>query len=423
VALSDSLLSDELLRQLMAVGQVDVVVGLPTLDNAASVGPVVAAVHTAFSTQLKRERTVLLNFDGGSQDGTPEIVREASHVAGDTLIASRPLRTTHRISAPYHGIPGKGGALRRLFAAAELLDARAVALVDPDVTSIGPDWIARLVRPVLRGELDYVAPVFTRAPSEAPLVTQLARPLVRAAYGLRLREPLSSELGCSTTFAAHCMGQDVWSAPFLSYGIDVWLTTTALAGGFRCGQTTLGPRVQAPHATRPGLPELFRQVVGALFTCLEIHADHWLARSASQPAPGDDETGVLASDEAPDPGPLAEAFRAGVRDLEPVLARILDAETAEHVHAAAAAPVLEYPDALWAATVYQFAAAHHRALIHRDHLVQSLVPLYLGRTAAFLAHVRGLGPAALAADFEALCLEYERAKPDLVRRWSAPEGG
>ncbi len=40
----------------------------------------------------------------------------------------------------------------------------------------------------------------------------------------------SSEFGCSIRFASHCLAQDVWSSPFLSYGIDIWLATTALAG-------------------------------------------------------------------------------------------------------------------------------------------------------------------------------------------------
>ena len=41
----DSLLSDELLRHLMAVGQVDLLVGVPTLDNASTIGGVVQAVR------------------------------------------------------------------------------------------------------------------------------------------------------------------------------------------------------------------------------------------------------------------------------------------------------------------------------------------------------------------------------------------
>jgi hypothetical protein len=44
-----TILSDAALSHLMAVGQVDVLVGLPTLDHRDSVGTVVRAAHVAFS--------------------------------------------------------------------------------------------------------------------------------------------------------------------------------------------------------------------------------------------------------------------------------------------------------------------------------------------------------------------------------------
>jgi glucosylglycerate synthase len=423
VALTDgTLLSDELLRQLMAVGQVDVMVGLPTLDNAATVGGVVQAVHTAFATHLKRERTVLVNVDGGSGDATPDIVRRASFIEGETLIAPQPLRTIHRISVPYHGQPGKGGALRTLFAAAELLDAKAVAVLDPDVTRMDAEWVAALVRPVLREGFDYVSPVFPRPPTDGLLVTQLARPLVRAAYGHRVAEPLATELGCSARFAAHALTEDVWTEPWVSYGIDVWLTTTALAAGFRCVQAALGPRTQIARPERPGLPELFRQIGRALFTCLERHESFWIAQEGSRPLEMRGTLPVFGPADAPDVAPLAAAFAAGVRDLAPVLERILDEETREGVRQAASREPPVYPDGLWASTVAQSAAAYHRGVIHRDHLIQSLVPLYLGRAASFVAEVARSGADGPEADLEALCLEFERVKPEMVRRWSAQDG-
>ena len=48
----ESLLSDELLHHLMAVGHVDVLVGVPTLNNAATIRPIVKAVNQAFSRYL-----------------------------------------------------------------------------------------------------------------------------------------------------------------------------------------------------------------------------------------------------------------------------------------------------------------------------------------------------------------------------------
>ena len=130
----------------MAVGQVDVLVGLPTLNHSDSVGPVVRAAHVAFNRELARERTALVNVDGGSTDGTPDIVRDASIVDRETLVASQSLRTRHRISAPYHGVPGKAAALRTIFAAADLLQARAVVVLDPEIASVTPESVAALAR-------------------------------------------------------------------------------------------------------------------------------------------------------------------------------------------------------------------------------------------------------------------------------------
>ena len=176
-----SLISDDLLRQFIAVGQVDVIVGLPTHNNASSVTDVVRAVHQGFGKYFARERTALINLDGGSNDGTPELVRAASPEEG-VAVERQHLRTAHRVTAPYHGVPGKRAGLRTLFAAADLLQAKAVAVLAPDVTSVTPEWVASLIRPVLRGDAEFVSPVFSRHPLDAPLVTQLVRPVVHAAY-------------------------------------------------------------------------------------------------------------------------------------------------------------------------------------------------------------------------------------------------
>lgn len=122
-----TLLPDEVIRQLVAAGQADIVVGVPTLDNAATVGQVVAAAEQAAAAAVGFRRVLVFNSDGGSTDGTTDQVLRAT--AGAPVMASHSLRTIHRIVAPYHGLPGKPAALRTIVAVAELLQARAV-LVD-----------------------------------------------------------------------------------------------------------------------------------------------------------------------------------------------------------------------------------------------------------------------------------------------------
>lgn len=416
-----SILSDELLSGLMAVGQVDVLVGLPTLDHSDSVGAAVRAAHLAFNRELARERTLLLNVDGGSTDGTPDIVRDASIVERETLLASQSLRTRHRISAPYHGVPGKAAALRVVFAAADLLQARAVVVLDPEVASVSAESVAGLARPALAGGADFVSPAYARHPLDGLLVTQVVRPLFRAAYGLGLQEPLAGELGCSGRFASRCLAEAPWGSDELRPGIDLWLSGMAAVGGMAVHEVALGPRRLAARP-RPPVAGLVPKVLEALFTCLRLQEAGWTARpfagrfaAAAPPASPDGPPAI-------DPAAYAQLFRDGLAALGDLLGRALAPETLAAVRAAAAGDGLPVvPDELWSAVLLELATAHRRAAISRDHLLQAAVPLYLGRSASFAAEVGHLERGAACARLEELCLRLERRREDLVALWTAPE--
>lgn len=405
----------------MAVGQVDVLVGIPTLNNAGTIGVVVDAVHGAFSKYFPRERTLLVNSDGGSNDGTPDLVRNYSRDATGTLTVTHSLRTTHMISTPYHGVPGKGNALRQILTAADLTQAKAVAVLAADVTSVTPEWVAALVRPVTQQQFDYVAPVYLRSALDGPLVTQLVRPLIRAAYGWQVQEPQAAEFGCSSRFLAFCLEQDVWDSSLARFGIDLWVTCAALSGGFRCCQAPLGPRMTSSGVARPGFRDTFQQVVGSAFGCLNQHAAYWLGRTQAEPlavigmspagrgeAPGVDGTG------------LTRSFCTDLQNLQSVLAPILSSDTLTALNRIAATDCnqLRYPDDLWVSTVYEFLAAHHHGVMRGEHIAQALIPLYLGRAGSFLIQYASADPADVDLALESLCLQFERSKPDLVERWN-----
>ena len=151
-------------------------------------------------------------------------------------------------------------------------------------TGITPEGIAALIRPIRDQQYDYVAPVYQRHPLDGPLVTQLVRPLMRAAYGWQVREPVAPEFGCSSRFVSHCLEQDVWDSELARVGIDLWVTGEALAGGFRCCQAGLSPHPAGTRRTPFG--ELFEQVVQSAFGCLERHSSvlagpKWLRADAA----------------------------------------------------------------------------------------------------------------------------------------------
>jgi len=414
-----SILSDELLSELMAVGQVDVLVGLPTLNHSDSVGTAVRAAHVAFNRELARERTALLNVDGGSTDGTPDIVRDASIVDRETLLASQSLRTRHRISAPYHGVPGKASALRVVFAAADLLQARAVVVLDPEIASVSAESVAALARPALADGADFVSPAYARHPLQGLLVTQVVRPVFRGAYGLALQEPLAGEFGCSCRFADRCLDEPVWETDDLRLAIDLWLSGMAAGDGMKVTEVALGPRRLTPRP-RPGIAGLVPQVLDALFTCLRLQESRWTTPSRvtrlSHPV------GQPHSAEPPaeaDVTGYAALFRDRVSALADLLGRALQPSTREALDAAAAGdgvPVV--PDELWTAILLELAAAHRHGSISRDHLVRAAVPLYLGRAASFAAEVGGLGGDAAEQRLEDLCLRLERSREELVALWT-----
>src|SRR5437773_3220887 len=169
----DSFLTDDFLRQLINVGEVDILVGLPTHNNAKTVGPIVQSIQAGILRDFPRERAAIINADGGSRDGTPELVTGIS--IDDVRRASNlhALRTLHSISTKYGNSPESGVALRTILAAADLLRAKACVVMSPDSAKIDSEWMAKLVRPVYREGFDLVTPTYRRHKFEGLLMTNL----------------------------------------------------------------------------------------------------------------------------------------------------------------------------------------------------------------------------------------------------------
>ncbi len=419
-----SVLTDELVQQLVPVGQVDILVGLPTFNNAATVESVVTSIHSGLARHFPLERTVLINPDGGSDDGTPAIVRGAP-LATEEMRGSRSLRTTHRVSAPFPGLPDRSAGVRAVFAAADLLQARVIVVLSPDLANLSADWVADLTRPVWKDHLDLVLPIHPRHRFEGPLLHQLVRPLLRAAYGPRLRADLAGHFACSARFASHMYAHPLWQRDASRPALTATMVATALARDFTLGQVHLGACQWASRPGGPGLSELFQDVVGAVFEGLESSAPAWLASpSGRESVTMGTPVRFEGQEPAIDLAAMSERFIAGARDLGPLLQQILTPETHARLQAVThtGEGVRSFPDALWAHVVYEFAAAHHRAVMNREHLSQALLPLYLGRTASFINDMTAADDLATEARIEALELEFETARPYLVERWNS-EGG
>ena len=417
----ESFLTDDFLRQLINVGEVDILVGLPTHNNARTIDSIVHTIQRDILRCFPRERAVIINADGGSRDGTPELVTGVS--IDDLRPASNPyaLRTLHSISTRYAASPSSGVALRTILAAAELLRAKACVVMSPESANIESEWLSKLLRPIYRDGFDLVTPTYGRHKFEGLLITNLLYPMVRALYGVRIREAYSPEFGFSGRLGSQFLGQNVWNDGADGAGVELRFTLAAITGGYRICQSFLGEK---DHIERRGadLVPALRQTVGALFSALEADFPVWSSVAGSQPVPttGADQK-VLLEPVRVNRKRLREMFSTGVAELDSVFQSILSPSTLAELRRIARLGEAEfrYPAELWVRTVYEFAAAYRKSVISRDHIIQALAPLFRGRVFTFVTENRSASADDVENNIEGLCLEFEQLKPYLLQMWKS----
>ncbi len=417
----ETLLNDEFLRQLMNVGEVDILVGLPTYNNAKTIEPVVRAIQAGILKCFPRERVVIVSADGGSQDGTREVVNGVS--IDDVWRASKvyALRTLPVIITQYGHSPEPGVALRTVLSAADLLRARACVVMSPDSSTIETDWLQRLVRPIYNDNFDFVSPIYRRQKFAGVLMRNLLYPMTRAIYGAGIREPYASEFAISSRLATDFLSSDNWNDDGARTGVEIFLSVMAITGKYRLCQAFLGSK---PPQDRGGadLVEAMRRTVGALFSSLDRNFQFWSGvAGCEQVQTFGPESEVTVEPVAVDLARIREMFVTGVAELDAVFQSVLTATTLSELRAIAALDLgnFHYPAEVWVRTVFEFAASYHRSVINRDHIVQALVPLYRGRALAYLLENQDASAEEVEKNVESLCGEFERLKPHLLEMWAA----
>jgi hypothetical protein len=216
------------------------------------------------------------------------------------------------------------------------------------------------------------------------------------------------------------LAANVWEGEAARYGIDSWLTTVAVAEGCEVSQGFLGTKIYDATLTGIDLSVLLAQAVGAVFHMMETYQDVWEGKRGSTPVP---QFGP-PYEQGPEGGAvnverMVKGFQQGLRDLLPIWEIILAPETLEGILSLGLAEAEEFrfPAALWVQTIYDFALAYHEKALHRDHLLKSLTPLYLGRTASLVLETREGSPDDVERVIETLCETFENMKPYLTQRW------
>jgi glucosylglycerate synthase len=416
----ETLLNDEFLRQLMNVGEVDILVGLPTYNNAKTIEPVVRAIQAGILKCFPRERVVIVSADGGSQDGTRDLVNGIS--IDDVWRASKvyALRTLPVIITQYGHSPEPGVALRTILSAADLLRARACVVISPDSSTIETDWLQRLVRPIYSDNFDFVSPLYRRQKFAGVLMRNLLYPMTRAIYGTGIREPYASEFAISSRLATDFLSIENWNDDGARTGAEFFLSVMAITGKYRLCQTFLGAKPPQDRSAAD-LVEAMRRTVGALFSSLDSNFQFWSTVAGCQQVQTiGPEAEVTVEPVSVDLDRIREMFVTGVAELDAVFGSVLTETTLAELRKIAVLDLgkFHYPADLWAETVFEFAASYHKSVISRDHIIQALVPLYRGRALAYLLENQDSSAEDVEKNVESLCGEFERLKPHLLEMWA-----
>lgn len=447
---------DEIAR----LGHADIMVGIPSFKNAATIGYVTRAAQAGLVQYFPDLRPVLVNADAGSPDGTQRVVVDTEppdYV--ERILLVRPTNRLARVSLTYpevEGVGGKGAAIRTLFEIAAALEAETLVVVDSDLRSIVPEWIELLAGPILKGGYDFVAPLYARYKYDGTITNTVTYPLTRALYGRRIRQPIGGDFGVSGDLVRHYLGLDDWSAEVSRFGIDIWMTTHALTGGFAVCQTRLGAKVHDPKDPSADLGPMFRQVVGTILRLAVGNHDAWAGIHGSHDVP------AYGFERFGDPPPLdvnvlrlLEELHQGSLTLASTWRRMFAPSTAETVlelareagelaetartrlglHGDVAGPggpsthemaeavaAFHFPDDAWARAIYDLIIATRAGSPPVDELVAALVPIYFGRVGSLVVESRHLSTEQAEERVERQARQFELLKPYLLERWDAEVG-
>ncbi|MDP9245413.1 MAG: hypothetical protein M3O64_02070 [Chloroflexota bacterium] len=395
-----SALDDRLRVGVSRVRSADLLVGIPSFNNAGTVAHVAKTVAAGLRAHFPDASPVIVNADGGSKDGTSEVIAAST----DGLPT---------ITGAYIGPPGKGSAFRAIFEVATQLGVEACAVVDSDLRSITPEWIKRLISPIKSGAADYVTPLYARHKFDGTITNNVAYPLTRALYGLRLRQPIGGEFGFSPDLARDFLdgaalgGANVWDTDVARFGIDIYMTTTALVRGKRIVQAFLGAKIHDPKDPGADLAPMFTQVTSTLFRLAIANPDRWKDVRSSKAA------AIVGSIDPVEP----EAVNASVAILQQKYA----AGRTEHQRTwdeILSEPVPDrIDDRSWARIVYDFLLAAKKRPDETQRYVGALVPLYFARVASFIDEAKDLGTDDAEQLVERQATVFEDSKRAIVAAW------
>ncbi len=246
-----------------------IVVGIPSYNEADSISNVVKQVDQGLVKYFKDIPAVIINSDNDSSDGT-----------GDVFLNIKTETPKIYISTP-PGVKGKGNNFKNLFLKIKELGTQSAMVVDADLKSITPEWVKCLISPIRNG-YDYLTPVYYRDKYDASITNHLCYPMLYGLLRYDIRQPIGGDFGFSDKMVDYWLNLE-WTEEVKQFGIDIFMTLNAIKSGYKLGEVNLGSKIH--KVSTPKLDSMFLEVSGSLFQFLSENRNLWKKETEIQKPP------------------------------------------------------------------------------------------------------------------------------------------
>ena len=393
------------------IQKAEFIVAIPSYNEADSIAYPVQQADQGITSFFGDMKSVIINCDNNSQDGTREIFLGIKTDTPKIYISTEP------------GIKGKGNNFKNLFQKIVDLEATGVVVVDADLKSITPQWIKHLGEPLFQ-DFGYVAPLYVRHKYDGTITNSIAYPLTRSLYGRRVRQPIGGDFGFSGKLAQTYLQNDTWTDAVSNFGIDIWMTTIAMNENTPICQAFMG-RPKIHRAKDPGsdLGPMFRQVLGTIFELMINFHPFWANVKWSKP------TAIfgfgLGETEMPPPVSvnkevLLKKFQEGFSLYSHIWEKVLQEVTNNKLQEIRKMDQeqFDFPTTLWIKVLIDFIIAYRDKSWNIDELLDSLIPIYLSKTLSFVKKTERMSIRESEEFIEEECTQFEAAKNLLIQRWN-----
>ncbi|MDR4503879.1 MAG: glycosyltransferase [Candidatus Scalindua sp.] len=381
---------------------VDIIAGIPSLNEADNIAFVTQQLASGLSTYFPDLSAMIINVDNNSMDGT----REAFLNVDTGKVVKKYISTDTTVV-------GKDNNMRNLFLEVVQQRAKAAIVVDADLKSITPEWVKILVSPILEGN-DYITPLYSRNEYDGTITNHITYPLIYSLFKANIRQPIGGDFSFSPLMATKWLDME-WEESTRQYGIDIFMTTSALLNGFKVGQVVLGSKVHKPSA--PKLGPMFSQVVSTLFSNISKFQETWINGKARK------DCQVFGQVCYKEPQGLSIDYKElkkkgidGFLKEEKMLTSILPLPHYTIVKKMHATGRWNISSQLWTKILYDFIHAYEISE-DRDAVIEALKPVYFARAASFYRQTLDMTHQESEAKIVSQARQFHKGKGYLVNRF------